>query len=166
MQPDIEEKEEHDDELAPLQESVEDVTSFMKPDAETKQSKDKAKKPKPKRGDRLSFLAVYETADGETHDSFEGDHDLFLVSSILNLQRQYAACQNHADNASFGGELLGHRDTIMTEEVFHESALDEDACEDGSKSLDIDIPSLNKAQEHAAANFLMGERQSIHIVQG
>jgi hypothetical protein len=72
----------------------------------------------PKKGDRLAFL-IFADMDNFDPDGQDQEQENLILGSMLNFQRQHVACLNHHSNASFGWELLGHRDVNDGRYVAH-----------------------------------------------
>jgi len=112
--------------------------------------------------------------------------EMYAVTSILNFQRQYAACKIPSSNSSFQDELLGKAsqvsckkpDVIEDENTCTTSSTEnrggfgisnsaDDADEtDAAQHIQIEIPTLNEAQQKAADDFLSADDHRIRIVQG
>ena len=115
------------------------------------------------------------------------DYEIHFVVSILNFQRQFAACNPYDRNTSFGGKLLGIKTNTTDEDSTEIVESDEnmlnnvgrkekqgdeiqvnlpDSWTEAFNNTKVLIPSLNETQQKAANEFLAAEEGSIRIVQG
>jgi len=135
----------------------------------TKEQKKKKLKEPLKTGDKLSFLAFDHKLDREW--DIGGDLEMYFVTSILNFQRQFAACKIAEHNADFGEELWGKAPATEDECAIRAVSRENDTCDSGIDCVvntndKIDIPLLNDAQQKATNDFLSNNGKRIRIVQG
>ena len=134
---------------------------------QTNSDKPKGKRDKLKKthkGDKLTVFAYNDNYKSVLID--RNNFEMHFVVSLLNFQRQFAACTTTDKHPDFRGKLLGQQ---LVNEYNNHSSGDEakDTLPyDSEIKCQLAFLELNESQRRAATNFLSSKDGSISIVQG
>jgi len=155
------------------------VPSALQGEMNTAQLEEPQKNKKPKKkGDRLT-VQLFENQECYCDWSVKDDLEIYFVVSVLNFQRQFAACcasKSAFCEYTFGGELWGKSHEIDRsrvdekdegQECVVEGFIDSEASGTVTKSKDyianFDIPTLNATQQMAADSCLVRTAPQVQV---